>query len=96
MKAYDNLQKNAVIDKRLNTLTDLVYKNNAEFGFVGLTGVVSTSLAMSRIDLIGEDKELKDRSNSEKAIKDYRNATNYEVGSIQEKTMVLLMEFFMI
>ena len=70
---------NKTLNKQVVTLTDLIFRNNAELGWVGISTLATTTLAFDRLGVINvpDNKEEK-----EKVLKDFRDSSGYEVGGL--------------
>lgn len=77
-------QSGGLVEKKINALSDIVFKNVSEFGFLSVANLSTISIAFSNMELIPKADALKNVGNSEATIKEYRKATGYEVGDIQE------------
>ena len=76
---YENAMSNKTLNKQVVTLTDLIFRNNAELGWVGISTLATTTLAFDRLGVINvpDNKEEK-----EKVLKDFRDSSGYEVGKL--------------
>lgn len=83
-KKIETLSEGVVNERMISnitTTTDLVYKNVAEFGFVGVGNLATTTLAFNNFSLIKTDENSNLKIIEEKT-KKTREATGYEVSSI--------------
>ena len=72
--------KNAVsvdMERKINLITDLTYKNVAELGFISIVNLGTTSLAFDQFSLLGENKN--QQKNYEFTMEEFRNQTGYEI-----------------
>ncbi|MCG3704323.1 hypothetical protein L5F68_08250 [Aliarcobacter butzleri] len=74
---------NSKIIKNINGITELTYKNIAEFGFAGIGSLATSTMAFNNFSLIQDEKpsERKAKSLDLKTDK-IREATGYEVSSL--------------
>lgn len=83
LKAYTG-DVNSDIQKKINLVTDLTYRNVAELGFLSVGNLATTTMAFNNFGLIDKNEELKNRNNFEEITKKTREATGYTVSNIVE------------
>jgi len=76
---YSQAMGNEVLNKQVTTLTDLVFRSNAELGWVGISTLATTTLAFDKLGVINVPDN---KAEKEKALKDFRDSSGYEVGGL--------------
>lgn len=76
---------NTKINEKINTITELHYKNVAEFGFLSIGSLATTTMAFNNFSLLREENENEKTSKViEDKTKKIREASGYEVSSVVE------------
>lgn len=84
IKIYEGTGARPLIEKNLKTITELAFKNNAEFGFVSIANLATTTMAFKNFDLFDLNEEDKVKKNIDVQTRQVREATGYEVSNIVE------------
>lgn len=82
LKGYELSSKNNGMQKQINLLANMQYRNDVELGFTSLPLLATTSILIDNIGLFKNPQG--DRLDREQLLKDYRKSAGYEIGSVVE------------
>ncbi len=73
-----------VIKKKVEVISELVYKNVSEFGFLSIGNLATSTMAFNNFSIFDKDKEQSRSNVLDTQTRKIREATGYEVSSVVE------------
>jgi hypothetical protein len=87
---YEKAITNKDLEKQINTITNLTYRNMAEMGFASVINVATTNIAFEHLRLDAFDDTQREERNIDTLLQERREATGYEVPIMANESGSLL------